>query len=197
MTTLRAPLCKPLAKNPRTSTYIVHTSTPTTMPSEPPQSDPGVLRWVLGFLLVGVAWGLTNPFIRTAARSYNPPMRALPTNVLKRHIWKALYATYDLLRTPRYAVPLLINLTGSVWFFLLIGKAELSLTVPITNSLAFLFTVLGDYLAEGKVAGWGECCCDSMRSRGHHTNGDTNGIDTWVGMGFVCGGIGLCVHSKS
>ena len=29
----------------------------------------------------------------------------------------------DLLRSPGYAVPLLINLTGSVWFFLLIGQA--------------------------------------------------------------------------
>lgn len=28
---------------------------------------------------------------------------------------------------------------------------ELSLTVPITNSLAFLFTVLGEWWAEGKV----------------------------------------------
>lgn len=106
----------------------------------------------------------------------------------------------DLLRCPGYAVPLGVNLTGSVWFFLLIGKAgeffgdsgssfgglgegcrgeggagwglmvemkrslgigvgtifadvavELSLTVPITNSLAFLFTVLGEWWAEGKV----------------------------------------------
>lgn len=29
----------------------------------------------------------------------------------------------DLLRVPAYAVPLVVNLTGSVWFFLLIGKA--------------------------------------------------------------------------
>jgi len=27
------------------------------------------------------------------------------------------------LRNPKYAIPLVINLTGSVWFFLLIGKA--------------------------------------------------------------------------
>lgn len=33
---------------------------------------------------------------------------------------------------------------------------ELSLTVPITNSLAFLFTVLGDWWAEGKVISRGE-----------------------------------------
>lgn len=30
-------------------------------------------------------------------------------------------------------------------------NVELSLTVPITNSLAFLFTVLGEWWAEGKV----------------------------------------------
>lgn len=52
---------------------------------------------------------------------------------------------------------------------------ELSLTVPITNSLAFLFTVLGEWYVDGKVIG----------------------RDTWVGMGCVLGGIGLCVGSKS
>jgi len=43
---------------------------------------------------------------------------------------------------------------------------ELSLTVPITNSLAFLFTVLGEWWAEGKVIERGEwsfgCCCGSV-----------------------------------
>jgi hypothetical protein len=33
---------------------------------------------------------------------------------------------------------------------------ELSLTVPITNSLAFLFTVLGEWWAEKKVITKGE-----------------------------------------
>lgn len=32
-----------------------------------------------------------------------------------------------------------------------VSTAELSLTVPITNSLAFLFTVLGEWYVEGKV----------------------------------------------
>lgn len=112
---------------------------------------------------------------------------------VKRKIWSILYAVMDLLRNPAYAVPLLLNVTGSVWFFLLIGQAggllprtsidmgdancaaELSLTVPITNSLAFLFTVLGEWWAEGKVI-----------SR-----------DTWIGMILVLGGIALCVHAKT
>lgn len=34
-----------------------------------------------------------------------------------------MWTVVDLLRSPAYAVPLVVNLTGSVWFFLLIGKA--------------------------------------------------------------------------
>ena len=42
---------------------------------------------------------------------------------------------------------------------------ELSLTVPITNSLAFLFTVLGEWWAEGKVISRGKLlACHHIRS---------------------------------
>lgn len=41
------------------------------------------------------------------------------------------------------------------------GHTELSLTVPITNSLAFLFTVLGEWWAEGKVISRGQLLCSS------------------------------------
>ncbi|KAF2834887.1 hypothetical protein M501DRAFT_481947 [Patellaria atrata CBS 101060] len=149
----------------------------TPIPSSPEQ--PSIIRWVLGFLLVGAAWGLTTPFMRRAALNYTPPVRPAvsdPSNSwIKRKVLGVWWAVVDLLRRPAYAVPLLVNVTGSVWFFLLIGKAELSLTVPITNSLAFMFTVLGEWWAEGKVI-----------SR-----------DTWIGMGLVLAGIALCVQSKS
>lgn len=91
--------------------------------------QPPAFNYVLGFLLVGVAWGLTTPFIRRAARNHHPPphplleradVRASP---VKSRVYGAFFAVLDLLRNPRYAVPLVINLTGSVWFFLLIGQA--------------------------------------------------------------------------
>ncbi|KAK8168262.1 integral membrane protein [Phyllosticta citrichinensis] len=148
-------------------------------PPSSPEPQPSIFRWILGFLLVGAAWGLTTPFMRRAAVNYTPPLRPhlSDPNVpwVKRKVWGVVFAVIDLLRRPAYAVPFLLNVTGSIWFFLLIGKAELSLTVPITNSLAFLFTVLGEWWAEGKVI-----------SR-----------DTWIGMALVLGGIGLCVHAKS
>lgn len=165
--------------------------------SEP---QPGPLNYILGFTLVGIAWGLTTPFIRKAAKDHHPPAHpilesdAVRASWLKAKVYGAFFAVVDLLRNPRYAAPLLINLTGSVWFFLLIGKAgessylwaegqvdggrlkaicafshlcghadsllaELSLTVPIVNTLAFLFTVVGDWWVDGKVISRSTCSC--------------------------------------
>jgi drug/metabolite transporter (DMT)-like permease len=141
-------------------------------------ASPSPFNYILSFLLVGVCWGFTTPFIRRAAVNYTAPTNPSITDPsrswISRQIAKAFFTVVGLVRKPAYAIPLVANLTGSIWFFLLVGQAELSLTVPITNSLAFLFTVLGEYLAEGKLI-----------TR-----------DTWIGMTCVCAGIGLCVYSK-
>ncbi|OTA05988.1 integral membrane protein [Trichoderma parareesei] len=144
-------------------------------------SSPPAINYILSFILVGLAWGLTTPFIRRAARAHKPqphPLLDSPSvkaSWLRSRLLAALFAALDLLRNPRYAVPLVLNLTGSVWFFLLIGKAELSLTVPIVNAMAFLFTVLGEWFVEGKVI-----------SR-----------ETGIGMVLSLAGIALCVQSKN
>ncbi|AEO57106.1 hypothetical protein MYCTH_2302915 [Thermothelomyces thermophilus ATCC 42464] len=145
------------------------------------QRQPPLINFVLSFLLVGLAWGFTTPFIRRAAKDHRPgahPLLDLPAvrrSPLRRRACAAFFAVVDLLRNPRYAVPLLLNLTGSVWFFLLVGRAELSLTVPIVNTVAFLFTVIGEWWVEGKVI-----------SR-----------ETMIGMLLSVGGIALCVQSKN
>ncbi|KAM4066103.1 putative transmembrane family protein [Hirsutella rhossiliensis] len=142
---------------------------------------PPLINYVVSFVLVSLAWGLTTPFIRRAARSHRPPAHALldspavRDSPVRARLLAAFFAVVDLVRNPRYAVPLLINLTGSVWFFLLIGQAELSLTVPIVNTLAFLFTILGEWYVEGKVIS----------------------KDTGLGMALSLAGIALCVHSKT
>jgi hypothetical protein len=106
-------------------------------PTNPPDEatpKPPVVNYVFGFLLVGLAWGLTTPFIRRAAKAHRPPAHpileteSVKASWMKSRIYGAFFTVVDLLRNPRYAVPLLLNLTGSVWFFLLIGQAgELSL----------------------------------------------------------------------
>jgi hypothetical protein len=88
-----------------------------------------VANYIIGFLLIGVAWGFTTPFIRRAARQHRPRTHALlgsdavVRSPVRRTVLGAWFGVVDLLRDWRYAVPLVVNLTGSVWFFLLIGKA--------------------------------------------------------------------------
>ncbi|CDM32104.1 hypothetical protein DTO006G1_2086 [Penicillium roqueforti] len=245
-------------------------------PGIPIEPAPSVFNYVLSFLLVGVAWGFTTPFIRRAAADFNArqakqandpntsarrrrrsqdsaragftdageaqellsreeedsdsgadvPRRSTSSDVnrkpktagqdtglaeqsgsrdredreggadededdvpmpawrhggpvkqswLRAKIVSVFWTVVNLLRTPAYAIPLVINLTGSIWFFLLVGKHELSLTVPLANSSAFLFTVLGEWYVDRKVIA----------------------KETWLGMGLVLGGIALCVHSKN
>ncbi|KAK5723507.1 hypothetical protein LTR15_005205 [Elasticomyces elasticus] len=105
----------------------------------PVPASPSTWRWLLGFLIVGACWGLTTPFMRRAAiaRDKAPQtVRPVTTNPnvpwLKRKALGIIYAVIDLLKNPAYAVPLLLNITGSVWFFLLIGQA-------------------GEWYADGKV----------------------------------------------
>ncbi|KAL2810397.1 hypothetical protein BJX63DRAFT_423111 [Aspergillus granulosus] len=199
-----------------------------------PSDQPPVFNYVLSFLLVGMAWGGTTPFIRRAAKDFqarqeahrepaqatelrdtqstendrngsdsesdedqplpSPETFAEPTTTdttptprpvwmnrssssswLRTKIVSIFWTVVNMLRTPAYSIPLVINLTGSIWFFLLVGKHELSLTVPLANSSAFLFTVLGEWYVEGKVIE----------------------KETWLGMALVLGGIGICVQSKT
>jgi len=71
-------------------------------------------------------------------------------------------------------------------------STELSLTVPITNSLAFLFTVLGDWYVERKVISKGTHSFTPSTSK-RHTDLI---VETWLGMALSLSGIALCVQSK-
>src|SRR5262245_48897587 len=102
--------------------------TPQFPPSDS-EPQPGPLNYILGFLLVGIAWGLTTPFIRRAAKTHSPPPHPILSTLRVQNSWLlsklygAFFGVVDLLKNPAYAIPLAVNLTGSVWFFLLIGQA--------------------------------------------------------------------------
>lgn len=98
------------------------------MSSEPPTTEsPSTFRYVLGFLAVGVAWGFTTPFMRRAALNYTPKSRPIlqdkSISAFQRTLLGIWYSIVDLLSRPNYLIPLALNLSGSVWFFLLVGQA--------------------------------------------------------------------------
>lgn len=60
----------------------------------------------------------------------------------KRKLLAIWYAVKDLLRNPKYAIPLLLNVTGSVWFFLLIGQAGMLLLFSFLYLSLFSFRLI-------------------------------------------------------
>jgi hypothetical protein len=110
-------------------------------PNAPPpenENAPSAIKYILSFLLVGIAWGFTTPFIRRAAVDFNKRQEESTSTStstatsqnsnnnqsswLRTKITTIFWTVFNLLRTPAYAIPLLVNLTGSIWFFLLVGK---------------------------------------------------------------------------
>jgi hypothetical protein len=82
---------------------------------------------------------------------------------------------------------------SEIW---VVTSVELSLTVPITNSLAFLFTVLGEWFVEGKSISKGTQDPPHIFSLMFFSF-LTISSETWVGIVFVLAGITVCVHSKA
>ncbi|GAM85785.1 hypothetical protein ANO11243_037930 [Dothideomycetidae sp. 11243] len=203
--------------SPFESPSATATTFPTTDPiMQPPLSSdsaPSVWRWVIGFLLVGAAWGLTTPFMRRAALDKEEPhSQARPereflsdpaTSFVTKKIWTLLYAISDLLRRPAYAIPLVINLTGSLWFFLLIGHAG-TLACTLRSKRCSLTTTDRDepHGADNKFVSFYVYGIGRMVRRGKGylqelSAADSGDSDTWTGMGMVVAGIALCVHSKN
>ncbi|CAG8651120.1 2413_t:CDS:2 [Ambispora leptoticha] len=127
------------------------------------------LENIIGFLLVALCWGFTNPFIKNGSAGLENIRRDTWVKQIVSEVWY-------LITKWQYIVPLLLNLSGSVVYYYTLGQAgqHLSLAVPITNSLTFIFTTLAAGLL-GEEIGTKE---------------------TWIGMSMVVVGVGLCVSSK-
>ena len=125
-------------------------------PSTHTTYSPSILAYVASFLLVGVAWGLTTPFIRRAAVDFKPPSRpwledgksSMP--LVQRRLVQVWYKVVDLVSHPRYAIPLAVNLTGSVWFYVLVGGAG--------RCFSSLFAVMNTHaIPNAAWRGWPDC----------------------------------------
>ncbi|KAJ3613434.1 hypothetical protein NHX12_019683 [Muraenolepis orangiensis] len=96
---------------------------------------------VLCLVLVAVLWGCTNPFLKRGTEGIE--------NVKKTNkVLQVLAEVQFLILNIQYLVPFFLNQLGSFVYYFTLATTELSLAVPVTNSLSFLFTVL-----TGKILG--------------------------------------------
>ncbi|XP_050081026.1 transmembrane protein 234 homolog [Anopheles maculipalpis] len=106
---------------------------------------------VLSILLVALMWGATNPFLKRGSIGYNE----LKANSKLGQLWLEVRF---LISRWQYLLPLLINQLGSVVYVLTLQRTELSLTVPMANSLTFVFTAITARLLGERQSGWKIYC---------------------------------------
>ncbi|XP_013808836.2 transmembrane protein 234 isoform X1 [Apteryx mantelli] len=115
-------------------------------------------------VLVAVLWGSTGPFLRTGAAGLEQVRDQGRLRQLLAEI-RFLGLNY------KYVVPFLLNQCGSLLFYLTLASTDLSLAVPLCNSLALIAT-----LVTGKILGE-----------------DTGGKRAVAGMLITVLGVTLCV----
>lgn len=97
---------------------------------------------MLAFVLVGLLWGATNPFIKRGSveverkKKQGPAGKPASSGVLSE--WRAL------LTTPSFLVPQLLNQLGGVLFAVLLAGADISVAVPVANATSLAANALAD-----------------------------------------------------
>lgn len=125
---------------------------------------------LLSLFLVSMAWGFTNPFIKRATSGLSQVTEKYKTCPFYiRH-----YYELKSLCTIRFLIPFLINLSGSIIYYITLGDSNITLAVPVCNSLTFALTGVA-----GLILG------ENFGSR-----------NTLWGMFLVIVGVLLCVTSK-
>ncbi|KAJ2709084.1 hypothetical protein H4R19_004428 [Coemansia spiralis] len=102
-----------------------------------------VVQQGFGFVVTALCWGFTNPFIKRGSAG---------VEAIKREGWlrQTLAEAWFLVTRWRYVVPLAINLSGSAAYYYTLSSADITTAVPITNSLALVFTILAGVLVGEK-----------------------------------------------
>jgi len=115
-----------------------------------------VRMWHEWIPLFGVAllWGVTNPLLKRgssgiASRDQGKPIQSPTSNPFVKvcRFLAGLAADFFfLLSRPLYLTSFAVNMCGSVLFYYTLSTSDLSIVVPLANSLTFIITTIVAYL---------------------------------------------------
>ncbi|XP_070556003.1 transmembrane protein 234 homolog [Ptychodera flava] len=118
--------------------------------------------------VVAFLWGATNPLIKQGSAGIDKIQKS-------NAVWQFVAEIIFLATNWKYIVPFLINQSGSLVYYLTLASADLSLAVPVTNSLTFIFTTL-----TGKLLG------ENIGNK-----------ETYIGMVFVVADVSLGIMDRA
>ena len=97
---------------------------------------------LFGYLIVGICWGVTNPFIKRATMTKAIENGDANKGAAVSHIATLRHFCVE----PRIFLPFLVNQSGSIVYYLLLSKEPISKAAPICNALTFILTAITGYI---------------------------------------------------
>uniref|UniRef100_A0A8C8RLR6 Transmembrane protein 234 n=1 Tax=Pelusios castaneus TaxID=367368 RepID=A0A8C8RLR6_9SAUR len=96
---------------------------------------------VSALLLVAALWGGTNPFLKTGTEGLE---KVKQRNRLLQLLAEMKFLCFNY----KYMVPFLFNQSGSIVYYFTLASTDLSLAVPLCNSMTLIVTMV-----TGKILG--------------------------------------------
>ena len=113
-----------------------------------------LLTPVIGYLVVGILWGCSNPFIKHAQADGIESERTREPGRSNM-----FYGLYRMITQPRVLIPFVVNQSGSFVYYYMLSSEPVSRASPICNSLTFLFTAATGYLCFGEEVRYPSLLC--------------------------------------
>ncbi|GIX71721.1 transmembrane protein 234 homolog [Caerostris darwini] len=127
-----------------------------------------MLSSIIWLIVVAAMWGFSTPLIRHGSAGIE--------NIQKSNFLSQWFAEIGFLATNwKFVFPFLINQSGSALYALTLGSADLTLAVPLVNSLTLIFVSISGPLLGDK---------DAKPA-------------SYVGMTLVAAGMTLCILDNS
>ena len=95
------------------------------------------------YILVGALWGCTNPILRKGATEESTSTSTTTTtssDSADSSKASTLYSSFLKFLKIRVWLPYALNQCGSIFFYFLLARADLTMAVPICNALSLVFS---------------------------------------------------------
>jgi drug/metabolite transporter (DMT)-like permease len=97
---------------------------------------------IASLLLVGALWGCSNPLLRKGSVAANECRENVDTSSSSNgtQIW--LIQQLSKFRYIQVWLPYVLNQAGSLLFYITLSRNDMSMTVPVANALALVFSIV-------------------------------------------------------
>lgn len=93
------------------------------------------MKW-LSYMLVSLIWGCTDPFLKRGSQGMDTVIttNSKLLNIFTQFKW--------LLFNYQFTIPFVLNQVGSVLYYVVVAQSDISLAVPVINSLTLIVTTI-------------------------------------------------------